>query len=143
MPRLKSVERVVGVEPVGARADARAAPTGATARRTASSARVGESIDHLGPFRRSPAPAGPMPSSHGDLVSPCDASLSAPRTCLAVRGTVPAAPPAADELVASSGSARPRGEPILFVGAERTQDRIADHDHSVRRAEAERDIAHR
>jgi hypothetical protein len=140
---LNLAERVVGAETVGARSDARPAPTGTTARRTASSARVGESIDHLGPFCRSLAPAGPMPSSHGDLVSPCDASLSAPRTCLAVRGSGPAGLHAVGELGAASDSVRLHAEPILFAGGAHTSHRTADHDRSERRAEAERDTAHR
>lgn len=137
--------RGVAVEsgaPAGALAAARCAPRAARPPHTASSGERQSSLFHLGPFGRRPPPAGPRLSARPTLVSRSDASLSAPRSWPAARGSAPAAPRAAPGPGACPDSGPPPAASSAAVARARTCGRAVARGHTAGTAAAARGIGH-
>lgn len=118
---------------------ARAGPRAGAALRRARSGRHLGFDRHRGPFGRRRSPARPGTSTRPRLPSPCDASLSARRTCPAAgRGSGPGERPGGGEREAGCGRRRRRGGATHDAGAGGSRCRGAGRGRSAGRVEAGR-----
>jgi hypothetical protein len=120
-------------------ASASVVSTAAALPRKASSDPGRKPIHLLGPFRRSRAPERPSQCAMPRLASPTDASLSAPRTWHAGRGTELDVWRAAGEHAARLGTQRSLSEQNRGAAQPSTAGKTAALDHIARKDAAARD----